>query len=282
MKKRLLTIILVLILVFATMSFLTGCDDENEQETYHQIEWSGDNVTAMVNNETVTSHQQLQVGSIIIFSWTAPPENFRMKISINETDEYHERSVTTLIHTVFQNATLTFSIVGLSTTTPSDYDCDHCNDNGCTDCDPLYHYDCRVCRDSGAHCRECCDVQNCVTCNEARVNFLINGARQGITVWGFYDENGNSLPTNRILNTGGNTTVQVGDTVTLRWTQDLVYFSTTLRIGGVIVLSTNDNGEVVSIDPRVVRNGNNWKFTFEIQPHHATNALTIIKALSAL
>jgi len=146
----------------------------------------------------------------------------------------------------------------------------HCPD--C--CDVVGH--CPDCCDIVGHCHDCCDDLDCNLC-VARVNIRINGsfnARQGLIYWGFYDSNNNKIDTHAVPGAAQQASVRVGDVVTLRWSVDIEIHGILLRLGARPVLRTTVQG-ILTMESGVVRDGNNWDYSFTVLPAHAIHPFLI-------
>ncbi|MCL2256125.1 MAG: hypothetical protein FWC11_04620 [Firmicutes bacterium] len=119
--KKLKIIITVAIMFTLALVMLTACPNGNGYENgeAHTVSWTatGATVTATVGGEAITSGSQVENATIVVFSWNAPSEGYRMRITVGENAPQHrERNVTTFTQAITSDTSITFTVVPVQTT----------------------------------------------------------------------------------------------------------------------------------------------------------------------
>ncbi|MCL2255381.1 MAG: hypothetical protein FWC11_00805 [Firmicutes bacterium] len=261
MKKRLVIIILSLAVVFASLGIFTGCEN-GDNETNHRVSWSAEvglTVLADSNNSEFVSGGNIASGGDIRFSWFGVQSGYQLEIYEGATRiHFFAGDGHFYLRDVRANRNLDFSVGEI-----------------------VHVPDCDVCLDSGEHCRNCCDDEDCQTCTAARINIIFMGARAGVESWGIYDANGNALNFSNIPS-GHQFQVRAGDILTLRWNSDIEGWGMFMRIGGDVILRTNTDGQIEEMDPRLTRDGDNWEIEIEVLRAHSLSPLVILMNITDL
>ncbi|MCL2255380.1 MAG: hypothetical protein FWC11_00800 [Firmicutes bacterium] len=140
--KKLKLLIAISVMMVLSVVMLVACNGET-----YSVSWTSPaslSVVASVGGETITSPEQVDEGSQVQFSWTVPSGYSGMRIVRDGVPVHIQNQIgpgTWTTAGITADQSFTFELIAIP------YDCVHCEDVGCPECDELYHYDCRLCRD---------------------------------------------------------------------------------------------------------------------------------------